>query len=60
MISKTVLMILPAIWAAHTEPKPASQNSLQVELFAAEALQANGRFTLTPGFSPDGQTMYFS
>ncbi len=60
MIYKTVLMILPAIWAAHTEPKPASQNSLQVELFAAEALQANGRFTLTPGFSPDGQTMYFS
>jgi len=28
--------------------------------FYPEDLQADGRITLTPGFSPDGQTMYFA
>ncbi|MGB7406118.1 MAG: hypothetical protein WA906_10535 [Pacificimonas sp.] len=30
------------------------------ELFAPEALKASGRITLTPGFTPDGRTMYFA
>lgn len=30
------------------------------ELFLPDVLDAEGRFTLTPGFSPDGQTMFFA
>lgn len=34
--------------------------SADAERFAAEALQQNGRITLTPSFSPDGRTIYFA
>lgn len=48
------LLFWPAAFAAAdmAPPKPV--------LFLPEVLEPDGRFTLTPGFTPDGRTMFFA
>ena len=45
------------LWAA---ADPAPEPSAEPQLFLPEVLAPVGRITLTPGFSPDGGTMYFA
>jgi hypothetical protein len=48
------LVFGPAAFAAADTAPP------QPALFLPEVLEPEGRFTLTPGFTPDGQTMFFA
>lgn len=45
------------LWAA---ADPALEAPTEPRLFLPEVLAPAGRITLTPGFSPDGNTMYFA
>ncbi len=45
------------LWAA-ADPVP--EVPIEPRLFLPEVLAPAGRITLTPGFSPDGRTMYFA
>ena len=40
--------------------KTTTKTTTRPQLFLPEVLAAGGRITLTPGFSPDGSTMYFA
>lgn len=51
-----IALSLAATPGVHTKPADAAA----AMPFHPEDLQADGRFTLTPGFSPDGRTMYFA
>ncbi len=53
----SALLLASALWPG---PAAAGEEPGAPVLFLPEVLQPDGRFTLTPGFSPDGQTMFFS
>ncbi len=48
------LAAVPTVFAAKRAESPSPV------LFLPEVLDPAGRYTLTPGFTPDGQTMYFA
>jgi Tol biopolymer transport system component len=55
---------LPFVWAALSSLPTATATDTATaaapERFHPEALQQDGRVTLTPAFTPDGETMYFA
>ncbi|NCP12934.1 MAG: hypothetical protein GW858_02080 [Sphingomonadales bacterium] len=53
-----LVAIIPLCAAA--DPSPARAPDALPLLFLPEVLAPAGRITLTPGFSPDGDTMYFA
>ncbi len=50
----SAIIFAPVTGSAEETPPP------QPVLFLPSVLEPSGRFTLTPGFTPDGQTMFFS
>ncbi len=61
MILKAAIFILPLLAMGSSEASSVTGPDGNVaQPFYPDALEADGRFTLTPGFSPDGETMYFA
>ena len=58
-LTRTARPLLPALLVASAGFAAASLHAAP-QRFAPEALGQDGRITLTPGFSPDGRTMYFA
>ena len=53
-------LIIGALLLGPVAPVAADSATVQPVLFLPEVLEPEGRFTLTPGFTPDGQTMFFA
>lgn len=58
-MSIAIILALGAAWVSPSLPV-ARQTPKGPERFHPEALGQDGRVTLTPAFSPDGQTIYFA